>query len=115
MLATPTFIFTPINSLGSGLYEFDIFMSPSSQTKFLNLGDVVEDAVGNQYEIVAPTAIPASDADTMTVLFLTTDIAPALDSGFDSSTFTPGQNDLSPFLRTAGTIIIVLELLNLFK
>lgn len=93
-------------SIGGGNYTMDVFFQDGSKAKFVRVGDTIEDNVGNQYQITT-WAISPSDfvsAGQITASFITTDIIPATSAGFDSSVFTPGQVDVRPAVRTAGTI-----------
>lgn len=103
MLATPVFAFNP-QSLGGGQYTVELFWQSALAAQFLNLGDHITDTALNTYEVIAPTTIPNSDGATITLQFITTDTAPIEDTDFDSTAFTPGQADLRPVFRTAGSI-----------
>lgn len=103
MLSTPCFIFNPASS-GGGVYTFELFWQSSFIAQFLNIGDTIRDSTGNEYEVVAPTTIPNSDGNTITTQYITADVLPVEDTGFDSEAFTPGQVDLRPVFRTEGSI-----------
>lgn len=106
MLATDVFLFTSA-SLGGGLYTSDLFFSPTAQSKYLRIGDTIEDSVGNQYKVTTWTGNPSDnfDGNTVTMSFLTVDTLPVDSvSLFDGSAFTPGQVDVRPRVHTDGSI-----------
>ena len=107
MLSTTVGIFSPSSS-GGGVYTFQLFFSPSSAARNLRLGDTVRDSTGNEYSI---TTWAAYDPDidfvsgvVVTTSFITSDVLPQVDTGFDSLAFTPGQVDRRPFLRSPGVL-----------
>lgn len=103
MLPTSVFIFQPAAVAGS-TYTIDIFYQNPTIIAYTNLGDVIEDTAGNQYEIVSPTSLPVSDGATITVNAITNNVLPVEDADFNSSLFTPGQVDVRPEVRTSGEI-----------
>lgn len=106
MLPTDIFLFSSASS-GGGVYTSSIFFSPSSQAKYLRVGDTIEDSVGNQYEVTTWAGYPsdASDGVTVTMQFITTDTLPVDSvSLYDGSAFTPGQDDVRPNVHTDGSI-----------
>ena len=102
MLATSSAILTP-TSLGGGQYQFSLFINPSVKAKHLNVGDYIQDALGNEYSIVSFTS-PFSDGGIVVSDFVTTDILPNEDSDYDSVWYTPGQDDLRTDVQTDGGI-----------
>ena len=106
MLPTDVFLFTSA-SIGGGSYTSSIFFSPSSQAKYLRIGDTIQDSVGNQYRVTTWVGNPSdnSDGNTVTMSFLTVDTLPVDSvSLFDGSAFTPGQVDVRPNVHTDGSI-----------
>jgi hypothetical protein len=108
MLPTSVAIFTPA-SVGDGQYAFNLFFQVSGLAKYLNVGDIVQDSVGNQYEIVTWSNSPNdhSSGSQVTVNFITSDVLPPQDSGFNSIFFTPGQQDVRSAVRTPGSIFSI--------
>lgn len=100
MLSTSTFLDSPA-ALGDGKYQVSLYFLDPSKSGYLNLGDYVQDNMGNDYEVVAPTMQPY-DGSPVTVLFKTVDTLPAQDADYTSSVRTPGQIDLTPAVRTPG-------------
>lgn len=105
MIEASVGIFSPASS-GGGVYTFSLFFENNSQARYLRVGDYVTDSVGNSYEITTWTGFPSdfTSSGTVTVNFITTDTLPVQDAGFNSVTFTPGQVDLRPVFRSAGSI-----------
>jgi len=101
MLLEKVFVFNPA-SLGGGSYTIDLFFSNPAKAKYLAIGDQVQDTNTNRYQITSAT-FPYQDGTTVTFSFVDNDVIPLLDSGFDSVAFTPGQADLRPAMRTAGS------------
>lgn len=93
-------------SVGGGSYTVDVFFEDGSKSKYARVGDTLEDKDGNQYEITTWAIFPSdfTSGGSMTVSFITQDVTPATSAGFDSSVFTPGQTDVRPEIKTAGTI-----------
>lgn len=100
MLSTSVGVFAP-SSLGGGQYSLQLYVNPSSKAKYLNAGDYIQDSTGNEYEVVSFTS-PHSDGGTVTVDFVTADVIPVQDGGYNSLWYTPGQVDLRPEMQTAG-------------
>lgn len=103
MLPTSVFIFDPKFVTGN-TYTIELFYNPASKAKFTNHGDVIEDTIGNQYQIAGSTSLPVSDGDLVTVTALTNNVLPVEDADYDSTIFTPGQLKLTPDVRTAGEL-----------
>jgi hypothetical protein len=106
MLPTDIFLFSSA-SIGGGSYTIDIFFSPSSAAKYLRINDTIEDVVGNKYKVTTWSGFSAdnSDGNTVTVLFLTSDVLPTDSTAiFDGSAFTPFQIDVNPNVHTDGSI-----------
>ena len=108
MLPTSVAIITPV-SIGGGQYALDLFFQISGLAKHLNVGDVVEDSADNQYQIITWSNSPNdhSSGSQVTVSFITADVAPVQDTGFNSTFFTPGQQDVRSAVRTPGSIFSI--------
>lgn len=102
MLATSAAILSP-TSQGGGQYQFSLFINPSAKAKYLNVGDYIKDATGNEYSILSFTA-PFSDGGTVTAQYVTSDVLPNEDSDYDSVWYTPGQDNLRTIVKTDGGI-----------
>lgn len=103
MLATPVFVFN-VQSLGSGLYSFELYFQNPAKAVFLNINDVIEDTATNKYKVISPTVIPNADGNVITTEFVTTDVAPVEDEDYDSLAYTPDQEDLRPEMQTGGSL-----------
>jgi hypothetical protein len=105
MLSNSVAIISP-TSLGGGSYSFLLYFQTGSQAKFLRVGDTIKDATGNEYSITTWAIYPSDfvSAGSVTVSFITTDVLPNTDSGYNSEVFTPGQVDYRPYFNVAGTI-----------
>jgi len=104
----PAAITITTSSGGPGTYTCNAIFSTSSLAKHVNVGDILEDRLGNQYTITTWVGNPADFASggTLTVTFLTTDTAPATFAAFgDAQIFTEGQVDARPTVRTVGQIL----------
>jgi len=99
MLSTPTAIDGP-SSLGGGFYSLNLFLSDGNQAKFLNIGDYILDTNSNEFSITALSNSPFNSGQSLTVQFITNDVLPQQDTGFNSEAFTPGQVDTRPFIVT---------------
>jgi hypothetical protein len=110
MLPQPAFLFNTSGGSGSGIYQVDISFSTSSKAQFLAPGDRVTDVSGNAYLVDSPSGwvgFPAdfSNAGTVNVVPVTTDISPANSLALgDATVETPGQIDVDAQVQTAGTI-----------
>ena len=102
MLTTKVWIFNP-TSLGGGQYTADIYFQDPTRPQYARLGDYIRDTVGNEYELVSAT-LPLSDGSTGTFQFVTNDVLPQVDSGYNSDFYTPDQIDLRPEVHTAGEV-----------
>lgn len=93
-------------SIGGGNYTMDVFFQDGSKSKFVRVGDTIEDNIGNQYQITTWAVSPSDfvSGGQITASFITTDTIPATSAGFDSSVFTPGQVDVRSAVRTSGTL-----------
>lgn len=105
MLPADIFLFSSA-SLGGGSYTSSVFFSPSSQAKYLNVGDTIEDQIGNQYKVTTWTGSPSdnTDGNTVTMDYITADVLPTDSAAFDGLAFTPGQIDIKPNVHTDGSI-----------
>lgn len=102
MLATSVYIYSP-TSLGGGQYRFEMYVGTSTKAKHLNVNDYVKDTASNEYKVESFTS-PFSDGGLVTVSFVTNDVLPVEDADYDSSWYTPGQEDLRPFVQTPGEL-----------
>ena len=92
---------------GPGTYTATVLFSDASKAPFVQVGDTLEDRLGNQYQIDDWVGSPSDFASggTMIVSFITTDTAPATFGGFGNAlVFTPGQVDVRPLVQSAGII-----------
>lgn len=103
MLPTEVFVNNPVN-LGSGEYRFELFFFELSLAKYLNVGDRVKDSANNEYEVTSLANTPHTDGGEVTTSFVTSDTLPQQDSDYDSTAFTPGQEDVRPKAQTAVSI-----------
>ena len=100
MLANPIAI-DSVSSLGSGQYSFSAFVQDGNKAKYYNIGDYVKDTNNNEFEILTLSVSPFTSGSSVTVQFVTSDVLPQQDTGFDSIAFTPDQVDVRPFIITA--------------
>lgn len=103
MLSQSVYIYNA-SSLGSGKYQFELYFQNITQGQFLNLGDLVRDKQGREYEIIFPTSLPHTDGNVVVTQFVTTDTLPSVDEDYDSIVFTPSQVDVRPYVRTSGAL-----------
>jgi hypothetical protein len=103
MLSTSVFIFNPTFIAGN-TYTIELYYSPASSAKFTRHGDVITDTAMNTYEIANSTSLPVGDGDVVTVTALSNNVLPVEDDDYNSTIATPGQVDLRPAVRTAGTL-----------
>lgn len=105
MLAKSVGIFSPA-SLGGGQYSFNLYFQVSGDARFLRTGDYVKDSTNNEYEVLSWAIQPSDFASggLVTVQFITTDVLPHADTGFNSSCATPGQLNMRPAVKTPGVL-----------
>jgi hypothetical protein len=102
MLNQAVFVFNPL-SLGGGQYSFDLFFQNSSKAKYLAIGDRITDSASNAYDVVSAT-FPFVDGANLTASFVTSNVLPVEDTGFDSDASTPGQVNKRPIIQTPGAL-----------
>ena len=98
---------TIISSTGSNPYTCTLVFQDAAKAKYLNIGDTLEDRIGNTYQINNHSNTPNdfSSGGMVEVTPLGTDVPPAVFASFgDSAVFTPNQVDIRPRVVTDGVI-----------
>lgn len=105
MLSKAVGIFNP-SSIGGGRYTCNLYFQTSSLAKFLRVDDYIKDSTNNEYKVILWSTQPADFASggLLTLEFITSDVLPQVDVGFNSIAYTPGQIDVRPEVRTPGTL-----------
>jgi hypothetical protein len=103
VLLTKTFIFSPAAAIQPDEYNFFLYFQEIGKAKYLNIGDVVEDTIGNQYEIVN-AILTFADGGQVTAKAIVNNVLPVEDSDYDSKFFTPDQTNYWPEIRSAGQV-----------
>lgn len=105
MLPTKLWIFNP-QANGGGEYQIEGYFESSSLASFLAVGDVITDANSNKYEVTGWSGQPASNSDGNVIVahFITTDVLPAEDTGYNSTVETPGQMNFRAEVQSVGDI-----------
>ena len=93
-------------SIGGGQYTFDLFFEDGTKAKYLRVGDTVKANNGNEYSVDTWAGFSSdfSSGNQVTATFITTDVAPPADSGFNSTLFTPNAVNPLPILQTNGIL-----------
>jgi hypothetical protein len=103
MLSTKVWIYSPA-SIGGGKYTLDLYFLDPTRPQYTSYGDYIKDSNSNEYEIVSPTVLPIGDGSSVTVQYVTSDVAPIQDSDYTSDLYTSGQVDFRPAVQTSGEI-----------
>lgn len=102
MLNNLALIHSPTLISGSD-YRIQLYFKDSSKAKYLNLGDVVKDSVGNEYEVTV-VDLPLQDGEFITVAGIGAPPLPTEDIDYDSTAYTPSQKNYDGEFNTFGLI-----------
>lgn len=102
MLRNQALIYAPQLISGS-VYRIQLYFKDSAKAKYLNINDVIEDTVGNTYEVLTAN-LPLQDGEIIEISALGANVLPVLDVDYDSYVFTPDQKDYNPLFQTKGMI-----------
>jgi len=102
MLNNKVFISNPSLVLDDK-YKITLNFKDSGMARYLNIGDHIRDTSGNVFA-VSNTFIPFADGRELDCIAITNNTFPVADTDYNSTAFTPGQENYQPTFQTTGVI-----------